>query len=84
MTFPLTLTVIVLGPSAADSNACTGTALPINLSHRECCPFQHWRLTQSRRKALERRRRTQTNCFPLARANPSPTSTASEPLLLSP
>jgi hypothetical protein len=36
MTVPLTPTVIVLGPSAADSNARTGTALPINLSHREC------------------------------------------------
>jgi hypothetical protein len=39
MTFPLMPTIIVLGSSAADSNACTGTALPINLSHRECRRF---------------------------------------------
>ena len=35
MTGPLTLTVIGFGPSAADSNARTGTALPINLFHWE-------------------------------------------------
>jgi hypothetical protein len=35
MTVPLTSTIILLGPRAADSNACTDTALPINLSHRE-------------------------------------------------
>ena len=34
MTFPLTPTVIVLGLSPADSDACTGTALPIDLSAR--------------------------------------------------
>jgi hypothetical protein len=39
MTCPLTPTVIVLAPSAADSNACIGTALPINLSRLECRPF---------------------------------------------
>jgi len=61
MTIPLTPTVIVLDLSAADSNACTGTALPINLSHRECCPFQPRTLTQSRRTALERRPRAQIN-----------------------
>jgi hypothetical protein len=81
MTVPLTPTVIVLGPSAADS---TGTALPINLSHRECRPFQPWRLTQSRRTALERRPRAQTNRRPLAGANPAPTTTATEPRSLSP
>jgi hypothetical protein len=32
MTLPLTPTVIVLGPSAADNNACTDTVLPINPS----------------------------------------------------
>jgi hypothetical protein len=53
MTVPLTPTVIVLGLSAADSNACTGPALSINLSHRECRPFQPWRLPQSRRTALD-------------------------------
>ena len=52
MTVPLTSTIIMLGPRA-DSNACTGTALPINLSHRECHPFQLWRLTQSCRTALD-------------------------------
>ena len=76
MTVPLTPTVIVLGPSAADSNACAGTALPINLSHRECRPFQPWRLTQLARTALERRPRAQKNRFPLAAANPAPTATA--------
>src|SRR2546430_13683731 len=79
MTVPLTPTVIVLGPSAADSNACTGTTLPINLSHRECRPFQPWRLTQSRRTALERRARAQTNRLPLAGASPAPTATATAP-----
>jgi hypothetical protein len=47
---------LVLGPRAADSNACTGTALPINLSHREYQPFQLSRLTQSWRTALDDRR----------------------------
>jgi hypothetical protein len=53
MTVPLTPTAIVLDPSAADSNACTGTALPIHLSHRECRLFQPWRLPQSRRTAVD-------------------------------
>src|SRR6266511_3345761 len=53
MTVPLTSTIIMLSPRAADSNACTGTALPINLCHREYHPFQLWRLTQSWRTALE-------------------------------
>jgi len=44
MTVALTSTIIMLGPRAADSNACTGTALPIDLSHRQCHPFQLWRL----------------------------------------
>jgi hypothetical protein len=81
MTVPLTPTVIVLGLSAADSNACTGIAQPINLSHRECRPFQPWTLTQSRRTALERRPR---NRHPLAVANPAPTTTATELWPLSP
>ena len=38
MTFPLAPTPIVLGLSPADSDACTGTALPINLSNLECRP----------------------------------------------
>jgi hypothetical protein len=84
MTVPLTPTVIVLGPSAADSDARTGTALPINLSHRECRPLQSWRLTQSRRTALERRPRAQTNRLALAGANPAPTATATEAWSLSP
>jgi hypothetical protein len=84
MTLPLTPTVIVLGPSAADSNACTATALPINLSHRECRPLQLCRSTQSRRTALDRRPRAQTNRLPPAGANPAPTATATEPWPLSP
>ena len=65
-------------------NIAPGTTLPISLSHRECCPFQPWRLTQSRRKPLERRPRAQTNRRPLAGANPAPTAAATEPWSLSP
>jgi hypothetical protein len=46
MTILLTSTVVVLGPSAADNNACAGTMLPIKLFHRECHPLQPWKLTQ--------------------------------------
>ena len=50
----------------------TGTALPINLSYRECRSFQQrWRLTQSRHTALNRRPRSQTNRLPPGR-QPSP------------
>jgi hypothetical protein len=84
MTCPLTLTVIVLGPSAADNNACTGAALPITLSNLECRPFPSRRLTQSLRIALGRLPRAQTNRLPLACPNPSPTSSANKPLPLSP
>ena len=84
MTVPLTSTIIMLGPRAADSNACTGTTLPINLSHREYQPFQLWRLTQSWRTALEHQQCARTNRLPLAAAKPAPTSTVSEPLPLSP
>ena len=76
MTVLLRSTVIVLGPSAADSNACTGTALPINLSHRECRSFQQrWRLSAIAAHALNRRPRSQTNRLPPAAANPAPTAT---------
>ena len=84
MTFPLTPTVIVLGLSPADGDACTGTARPINLSDLECRPFLPWRLTQLRRIALDHRFRAQTTCFPLARRNPGSTSSAEKPLPLSP
>jgi len=84
MTCPLTLTVIGLGPSAADNNVCIGTALPINLSNLECRPFPPRRLTQSRPTALKRRSRAQTNCRLLAGANPAPTTTATGPWSLSP
>jgi hypothetical protein len=83
MTVALTSTIIMLGPRAADSNACTGTALPIDLSHRQCHPFQLWRLTQSCRTALEHRQCAPTNRLPLAAIKPPPTSTISEPLPLS-
>jgi hypothetical protein len=82
MIFPLTPTM--LGPTAADSNARTGTALPINLSNLQCRPFLPRRLTQSPRIALDRRPRLQTNRLALARANPDPTSATNEPLPLSP
>jgi hypothetical protein len=84
MTFPLTPTVIVLGLSPADSDACTGTALPINRSNLECRPFLRGRLTQLRRIALDHRYRAQTTCFPLARRNPGSMSSANKPLPLSP
>ena len=71
MTVPLTSTIIMLGPRAADSNACTGTALPIDLSHRQCHPFQLWRLTQSCRTALEHRQCARTNRLPLAATKPA-------------
>jgi len=78
MTVPLTPTVIALSPSAADSYARTGTALPIYLSRRQSRPIQPRRLTQSRRLALEHRPRSPTNRHPLAGANPAPTATATE------
>ena len=84
MTFPLTPTVIVLGLSPADGDACTGTALPINLSNLQCRPFLPRRLTQLRRIALDHRSRAQTTCFPLARRNPGSRSSAEKPLPLSP
>src|SRR5262249_12746685 len=39
MTFPLTPTVIVLGLSPADSDACTGTPLPIHFPNPGSPPF---------------------------------------------
>jgi hypothetical protein len=74
MTLPLTPTVIVLGPSAADSNACTNTALPINLSNLQCRLFSPRRLTQSLHIALDRQPPMQ-NKPPSARTRPpSPNS----------
>jgi hypothetical protein len=84
MTVLLTPIAIVLGPSAADSNARTGTALPINLSHRECRPFQFGRLTQSRRHLSNTGRvRKQIAVHSPALTQP-PTATATEPWSLSP
>ena len=83
MTVPLTSTVIVLGPSAADSNACTGTTLPINLSHRECRPFQLWKLTQSRAQLSSAGRAHKQIAF-RSRRQPSPDRDRHEPLPLSP
>jgi|SoiMethySBSTD1v2_1073268.scaffolds.fasta_scaffold263020_2 hypothetical protein len=85
MTVPLMSTMIVLGPSAADNNARSRTALLINLSNREYRPpLQPWRLTQSRRTALERRPREQTNRLLLAAADPASPATVTEPWPLSP
>ena len=84
MTFPLTPTVIVLGLSPADNDACTGTALPINLSNLEYRPFLPRRLTQPRRIALDHRSRAQTSRLPLARSNQGSTLSANRPLPLSP
>jgi hypothetical protein len=84
MTFPLTPTGIVLGLSPADSDACTATALPINLSNLQCRPFLPRRLTQLRRIALDHQSRTQTSRFPLARSNQGSASSANKPSPLSP
>jgi hypothetical protein len=81
MTFPLTLTVIVLGLSPADSDVHTSTARPINRSNLECRPFLSRRL---RRIALGHQSRLQTTSFPLARRNPGSTSSPNKPLPLSP
>ena len=80
MTVPLTPTVIVLGLNAADRNACTGTALPINLSHRECGPFQPGSWTQSPRTLSS----ADINRHPRPPANPPPTTTPTKPRSLSP
>jgi hypothetical protein len=84
MTCPLTPTVIVTSPSAADSNACTATALPINLSNLEYRLFPPPEIDASLRIALNRRPRAQINRLPLAPPNPGPTSTTNKPLPLSP
>ena len=78
MTLLLTSNVIVLGPRAADSNARSGTALPINFCHRECRSYGRWRLTQSRRTVLERRPRAQTTRPLIAAADPASTATATD------
>ncbi len=75
MTFPLTPTVIVLGLSPADSDACTGTALPIDLSDLECRPFLPPRLTQLRAcasltQAVEARHLQGERVTACARAHP--------------
>jgi hypothetical protein len=80
MTFPLTPTVIVLGLSPADSDACTGTPLPINFSNLGCRPFLPRTLTQLRRIDLDHRSRAQTSRFPLARSNQDSTSSANNGL----
>jgi len=83
MTFPLTPTVIVLGLSPADSDAYTGTALPISLSNLECRPFLPRRLTQLRRiGSITGPARKQTAFR--SHANPGSTSSANKPLPLSP
>ena len=84
MTAPLTSTVIMLDPSAADSDAATGAALPINLSNLECCPFTPRRSTQLMTKARDRQPRAQTNRLLLAAAEPAPPATATEHRPLSP
>jgi hypothetical protein len=84
MTFPLTPAVIVLGLSPADSDACTGTPLPINFSNLGCRPFLPRTLTQLRRIDLDHRSRAQTSRFPLARSNQDSTSSANKPPPLSP
>lgn len=84
MTSPLTLTVRVLGPSAADSNTRTDTAMPINLSDLQWRSLPPSKSMQSSRKVLEYRPRGQTKHPPLAGATPAPITTITEPGPLSP
>ena len=84
MTSPLMLTVIGLDPSAADSNACTGTAMPIDLFNLECRSLPTRRLAQSLRGALDRRPYEQIIRRRLAAADSTPPATANEPWPLSP
>src|SRR6201981_1435330 len=63
MTFPRTLTVIVLNLSPADSDASTGTARPINRSNLQCRPFLPRRLTHLRRIDLDHWSRAQQADF---------------------
>jgi hypothetical protein len=84
MTFSLMLTVIVLSLSAADSDARTGPARPINRSNLQCRPFLPRRLTQLRHIALDHRSRAQTSRFPLERSNQDSTSSPNKPSPLFP
>jgi hypothetical protein len=84
MTARQTPILIMLGSSTVDSDACTGTAFPINRHDPEYVPFPPRRLMQSLRIALDRQPRATTNCLPSVRADPAPTSTTNEPLPLSP
>jgi hypothetical protein len=77
MTFPLTLTVIVLGLSPADSDASTGTARPIN---RVPAP----EIDALRRIDLDHRSRAQTSRFPFKRSNQDSTSSPNKLSPLSP
>jgi hypothetical protein len=76
MTILLTSTVVVLGPSAADNNACAGTMLPIKLFHRECRPLQPWKLTQIAAHSSRAPAARPKNRLPVADANLAPTATA--------
>src|SRR6516225_2553338 len=92
MTFPLTPTVIVLDLSPADSDACTGTPLPINFSNLGCRPFLPRTLTQLRRIDLDHRSRAQTSRLhyphsappPAASFNPASMRSHSRPVLPGP
>jgi hypothetical protein len=84
MTVPLTSPVIVRGRSAAGSNACTSTALPINLSQREGGSFQCRRSTKLPPTAPAHRGYPQPNRRQLAAANPAPIATTTEPRPLFP
>jgi len=76
--------IVVLGPTAADSNAAISAALPINLQDLECRRFTSCRCTQLLPAGCDPQPTALTNSLPLARANPGPTSVANDPLPLSP
>lgn len=85
MIAPLTLpAIVVLGPTAADSNAAISAAQPINLHDLECRRFPSCRCTQLLPTGCDPQPTALTNSLPLARANPGPTSVANDPLPLSP
>ena len=84
MTFLLTLTVIVLGLSPADSDASTGTARSTNRSNLQCRPLLPRRLTHLRRIDLDHRSRAQISRFALERPNQDSTSSPNKPSPLSP
>jgi hypothetical protein len=84
MTLPLTLTVIVVGPSAADNNACTGTALAdqsLPSGMPSIPPLEIHAIAAHRSRALAARANKSSST---RRRQPSPDPDRHEPRPLSP